>query len=281
MAFTSYTPSHNLKIGRLKGVSGSGIVIRNVTLSGAGKNLIARLNSGIADLTFENCDISSSGTTCTGLIGVNNGSIKNCNFKNITITPLSSNIDEVGIIAHQNGGTLSNITLDTVKVNAYASKITGIDYVGALCGKITDGSTLSNISGINIDVSGATTVGGIAGQIYITDASDVTLTNIVVTSNGNYVGGFVGRLGTDTNGRSGKVNNINIIGTPIYDSNGVIIDSTTKVTTTSGSYVGGIAGSNYHQSGETFSTSEFSSVIRSKFCSNSSFLSIFITFSPF
>ena len=75
-------------------------------------------------------------------------------------------------------------------------------------------------------------------------------------SYGNYVGGFCGRLGTDSNARSGAANNITIIGTPTYDSNGVIIDSTTKITSTNGSYVGGVTGINYHKSGETYATSE-------------------------
>ncbi len=255
--FSTKQVYYNLRIGRLTATSGSGITIRNITLSGQGVNLISRLNSGMSNLTFENCTISSKSANCTGLIGINNGNVVNCNFKNITITPMTANMDEAGIIAHQNGGTLENITLDNVKVFAYASNKIGIDYVGALCGKITDGSEITNITANNLEVYGATTVGGLAGQIYITNIDNVTLKDVIVTSNGNYAGGLTGRLGTDSNGRSGNINNVSITGTPTYDSQGVINGSTTIITNNAGSYTGGVAGQNYHVSGEDVAISDY------------------------
>ena len=254
--FATKQISHNLRIGRLSATSGAGITIRNVNLSGAGKNLISRLNSGISNLTFENCSISSSGANCTGIIGVNNGSISNCNFKNITITPLTANKDEAGIIAHQNGGKITNIYMDNVKVFAYASNKTGIDYVGALCGKVADGSVIADVNASNLEVYGATTVGGIAGQVYISNIDNITLNNVVVDSYGNYVGGFTGRLGTDSNGRSGAFDNVVITGVPTYDAQGVINGSTTTISTSTGSYTGGIAGQCYHMTGENVAVSD-------------------------
>ena len=255
--FSTKQISHNLRVGRLSATSGAGITIRNINLSGAGKNLISRLNSGISNLTFDNCSISSSGANCTGIIGVNNGTINNCSFRNITITPLTANMDEVGIIAHQNGGKITNIKLDNIKVYAYASNKTGIDYVGALCGKITDGSIISDINAANLEIYGATTVGGIAGQIYISDIDDITINNAVVNSYGSYVGGFTGRLGTDSNGRSGEVDNVVITGTPTYDAQGEINGSTTAISTSNGSYTGGIAGQTYHKSGQNAAVSDY------------------------
>ena len=247
--------SDNLKIGRLTATSGSGITIRNVNLDGNNKSLINRLNSGISNITFDNCSVSSASASCTGLIAINNGSVDNCHFKNITITPKTKNMDEAGIIAHQNGGKLTNITLENVKVYAYANNKTGIDYVGALCGRINDGSYIYNVEANDLQVYGAGTVGGLAGQIYISNIEDIVLSNIIVESNGNYVGGLAGRLGTDSNGRAGRITGIEILGTPTYDSDGVINGSTTAITSLTGSYTGGVTGQNYHCSGQNTANS--------------------------
>lgn len=250
--FANVETAMNLKIGRLISDNGDR-TISNVNINGYDKHLMSRLNSGIKGLNFDNITVVSSNVGCVGIVGVSNGTIINCDFSNITITPQSNNTDEVGIIGHSNGGTFDNITLTNVTINN--AKKTSIDYVGSLLGKVPDGSSFSNIIGKNISVVGTGNyAGGIVGATEMSNVDNVTLSDINVTNSGNYTGGFGGQIGYSGNSSAKILKNIELTGTPTYDDDGRVTDSTTKIL--GNNYVGGIAGHTHQKVGTAYVASQ-------------------------
>lgn len=249
--FKNDIAASNLKIGRLVSKTGTE-TISNVDLSGYDMHLISRLNSGIKGITFKNCTIASDNVGCIGLVGVSNGTIIDCNFENITIVPRTDNTDEQGIIGHSNGGTFENITLTNVTVG---NKKSSIDYVGALAGRVQDGSTFTNIQGTNLKVTGTGSyVGGIAGCIENADVKDIILIDIYVDGSSSYTGGMAGMLGTSNNANGRVMQNIELIGTPTYDSNGKVTESTTTIK--GNNQVGGLCGNTAEKAGTGYQASK-------------------------
>lgn len=237
MDFTYEQPATNLKLGRLISDNGER-TIKNVDISGTDMHLISRLNSGIKGVNFIGCDITSSTVGCIGIIGVSNGTIIDCDFENITITPQTNNTDEVGIVGHSNGGTFRNITLQNVKIKATKNSI---DYVGGLLGKVQDGSSFENIGAANISVTGTGNyVGGIVGATEMSHVTGIDLSDMTVDGKGNYTGGFCGQLGYNGNSRDRVIANARITGTAVYDTNGRVTESTTTIK--GNNYVGGFIG---------------------------------------
>lgn len=235
--FSNRQPVTNLKLGRLISDNGER-TISNVDISGTDMHLISRLNSGIKGVNFVNCDITSSTVGCIGIIGVSNGTIIDCDFKNITITPQTNNTDEVGIVGHSNGGTFTNITLKNITISA---KKNSIDYVGGLLGKVQDGSSFENIGAMNISVTGTGNyVGGIVGATEMSEVTGVDLSDMTVDGKGNYTGGFCGQLGYNGNSRERIITNARITGTAVYDTDGIVTESTTTIK--GNNYVGGFVG---------------------------------------
>ena len=250
--FNNVQPANNLKIGRLVSDNGNR-TIKNINIKGADMHLMSRLNSGIKGLNFENITVQSSGVGCVGIIGVSNGSFVDCDFKNITITPLSNNTDEVGIVGHCNGGNYENMTLENISINSGAR--TSLDYVGGFVGKIPDRSSFKNITGNNITVIGTGNyVGGVAGGTEMSDVNNVLLSNINVKNSGNYTGGFVGYLGYTSNAAGREIFNVEIIGTPTADVNGRTVSSTTTIK--GNSYIGAISGYTYQKVGNAYQASK-------------------------
>lgn len=249
--FNNVETASDLKIGRLISDNGER-TISNISLSGYDKHLLARLNSGIKGLKFDNIKISSNTVGCVGIIGVSNGTVLDCEFTNIIISPQSKDTDEVGIIGHSNGGAFENITLKNIEVNKAAKA--SIDYVGGLAGRILDGSTFKNITAQNIDVTGtAAYAGGVVGQAEMADVSDVSMKDIIVTNSGNCTGGFGGDVGTNGNSSGKTFINIELVGTPVYDEDGRVVDSTTVIS--GNNFVGGISGNSYQKVGTGYQES--------------------------
>lgn len=249
--FAYVDPATNLKLGRLISDNGER-TISNVDISGADMHFISRLNSGIKGVNFVDCNVKSTTVGCIGLVGVSNGTIIDCDFENITITPQTNNTDEVAIIGHSNGGTFKNVTLENVTVNA---KKSSIDYVGGFLGKVQDGSNFENVAAHNISVTGTGNyVGGVAGATEISNVTDIDLSDIVVNGKGNYTGGFIGQFGYNVNSNTRVVTNIRITGTPTYDEDGRVIASTTKIE--GNNYVGGISGQTNEKVGSSYQASK-------------------------
>ncbi len=246
--FGNVDPATNLKIGRLISDDGQR-EITNVNISGYDMHLISRLNSGIKGIHFRDSSVSSSGVGCIGLIGVSNGTLLDSSFENISVTTQSNNTHEVGMLGHSNSGLFENIALKNITVNA---KNNGIQFVGGLVGKVHDGSYFNNITGENLNVTGTSHyVGGIVGASEISGAENVVLKDIIVKGNASYTGGFAGQFGYSGNSNSRTILDVEITGTPVYDSEGRTTDSTTKIS--GNNYVGGIAGHTHAKVGTTYS----------------------------
>ncbi len=250
--FANVETAMNLKIGRLISDNGDR-TISNVDINGYDKHLMSRLNSGIKGLNFDNITVTSTTVGCVGIVGVSNGTIIDCDFSNITITPQTNNTDEVGIIGHSNGGIFDNITLKNISVNN--AKKGSLDYVGGLVGKVQDGSTFNNITAENISVVGSGNyVGGIIGASEMSNVKGITLKDITVTNSGTYTGGFGGQVGYSGNASVKEIWDVEITGTPTYDAEGRVTDSTTKIS--GNNYVGGIAGHTHQKVGNAYQPSK-------------------------
>lgn len=245
--FSTGQTATNVKIGRLISDNGDR-TIKNVSIKGQDMHLISRLNSGISGVNFDNIAISSSGVGCIGIVGVSNGTIINCDFSNITISPQSNNTDEIGIIGHSNGGVFRKISLNNVSINANKSSL---DYVGGLLGKVQDGSTFDDIQASNINIMGTGNyIGGVVGATETSNVNKVNLADIVVDGRGSYTGGFGGQIGYTSNASVKVLTEIELIGTPTYDSEGRVTDSTTRIS--GNNYVGGIAGHTHQKVGTSY-----------------------------
>ena len=250
--FNNTQPAINLKIGRLISDNGDN-TLKNIDIEGTDMHLISRLNSGIKGLNFENVKVRSSGVGCVGIIGVSNGTIINCDFSDIIITPLSANTDEVGIIGHCNSGLYENITMNNISVNN--EKRTKLDYVGGFVGKIPDGSSFTNIKANNVTVIGTGDyVGGVVGGTEMSSIKNIALSNIKVTNSGKYTGGFAGSLGYSSNAAGREIFDIEIVGTATTDDDGRTIASTTHIK--GNEYVGGIAGYTHQKVGNAYQASK-------------------------
>lgn len=250
--FNNVETAMNLKIGRLISDNGDR-TISNVNIDGYDKHLMSRLNSGIKGLNFDNIIIKSETVGCVGIVGVSNGTVLNCDFSNITITPKTNNMDEVGIIGHSNGGVFDNITMNNISVNN--AKKANLDYVGGLIGKTQDGSSFTNITAENITVVGSGSyAGGVLGASEMSDVKNIVLKDITVTNSGGYTGGFGGQVGYSSNASAKEMWNVEITGTATYDSEGRVIDSTTKIT--GNNYVGGVVGHTHQKVGNAYQASK-------------------------
>lgn len=267
--------NHNVLFNRLEGI-GDGYTLKNITLNldESFQGLIGLINNSMKNISFENINITQtkSGTTYyVGVIVNSKGNIENVNFKNITINAPNTNF--VGIIANFVSADSNYISLEQITVQGKA-------YVGGFIGR-SNSSDSYNSTVSDVYVLGKENyVGGFVGYVsssgYFIDG--IESTNMEVTSNGNYVGGIIGR-GTLQNAKishskvSGKsyiggaggyflenqisnnivVDHVDILGNgsriggivglnSYYLDNCVVINSEVKTESYS-NYVGGIAGS--------------------------------------
>ncbi|MCI5620129.1 MAG: hypothetical protein MR355_00970 [Lachnospiraceae bacterium] len=219
--------SKDLNIGRLIGNGKK--TLKNVNFKGQGVNLIACLNGGMENIILQDSSVVNEKTgDCAGFIGVSNGKIKDCEFRNVSVTQNlgATGGNYCGIIAFQNGNTISDVICEdnTIKSNA--------DYVGGLVGQIVDSATISDIQTTNVKVKGNTYTGGVFGRVYRADLSDVLLKDVQVTCGWVICGGLAGQIGDENSATSAKIRNVTITGTPTYDAEGKITDSTTKIIST-------------------------------------------------
>jgi hypothetical protein len=149
------------------------------------------------------CDISPSGFAqpfCTSdpFKGTLNG--QNYMINGVTITRTNH---YTGIFSKLAGATITNLVLSSININ-YDNPDTGnfYDYVGALAGYISEGTTISGIELKSIHVYGYSYVGGLIGYSegvsgLRNSISGITTTSgayyITVLAKGSYSGGLIGR----------------------------------------------------------------------------------------
>ncbi len=205
----SLLTNYNKKIGRIISSDGhkriEGI---ELSLDNANSGFINQIVKELKNIDFNNCNITAKGNN-GGLIYLNNGTINNCNFNNITIN--GQNKDYIGIVARcSNFASMSSVNLSQIDVM-------GRSYVGGLCGYIpisSVGGTLNTINAntqennnISITATGSY-VGGIVGYSGI-EMNNMTLKSVNITGR-DYTGGCAGRL--DRTGNNVTVTNSTIQG---------------------------------------------------------------------
>lgn len=231
--------NHDVMINRLEG-TGNGYTIKNITITDqATWHLIKSVSASLNKVTFENISLTDSSKTIPqssrkyAIIEIANyANITNVNFKNITIQPYNSSY--VGCIAYTSYGSLSDINMADINIK-------GVNYVGGLCGQLSDVSTTNiNADHITIFATG-NYVGGIFGENSKV-SNQITISNANVTGV-NYVGGYAGR----GYGNFITIDNADIIGVNWVGGISHVVSSTNNLVVKnsnisgSGNYIGGLS----------------------------------------
>ena len=174
-------------INRLEGTDG-GHTIKNIEINASSGHvgIIDTLASNINDVSFENIKINSTSSTAyTGIIRFLNGTMSNVHFKDIEI---SSKGNYVGSIGYNQAPDIRNVTLENMNIS-------GASYLGSLAG-YSRYFDISYVTGNHLTVTGtADYIGGIMGAH--DNASYPTMFNFTVddvtTTGRDYVGGIFGR----------------------------------------------------------------------------------------
>lgn len=205
--------NENLK--RFDGVfNGNGFSIRGVKID-SDKNyqgLFGYQSGTITDLTIIASYIKNASESAGILVGLNEGTIRNCKVENVEV----NGKEKIGGII---GNAMTNSIIEGCEISN--SLINGEKYVGGVVGYINNNVSLQNITN-KANVKGEEYVGGIAGITFFgTDLKNVI--NIADNIEGKeYVGGLIGYS-------QSQIENS-------YSNNGIVKGN---------NYVGGLVGFNY------------------------------------
>lgn len=146
--------------------------------------------------TLKNLEISSSKTQVSFIKQINT-IISNVTFDNINISSTGSGI-YAGIILYTYG-TMQNLTFQNITINTPKK-----GYVGSV--SYSYSTTINNIQLNNIIVNGNYQVAAFIGQMEEADVRNVTLKSVNVTGNGNCIGGMVGNISNVTSTQDKQFN---------------------------------------------------------------------------
>lgn len=179
----------NVSIGRLE-VEGENKTISglNLNFSGNCQSLIKEITKSIKNVNFKDITIKNTSTASyLGVIGKVSGDMNNINFDNITIT--GTNINRVGLIYR-----CSAFGIDTMNLNNI--NVTGKGYVGGISG-MADSGIYTKITGTTINVTGTGDyVGGFFGCVNrrnLNDLKNMTITGATVTTRGSRASIMIGQ----------------------------------------------------------------------------------------
>lgn len=180
-------------------------------------------NATITDITFTNAHINSVegglfGTTIYG------STISNVSIVNSTIS--ASKYDGGALSSHIDYSELSNIRIDNVTVSAYNG------HAGGLAGTINNSSKVNNAY-VNADITASGEIGGIAGNSYDSEFSNIYSSGTINSHSPSTAGATCGCAG----GLFGSVGDTII--TNAYSDSDI---SSNATTTTQGASVGGLIG---------------------------------------
>ena len=220
-------------------IDGNNKTIKNITMTGTQNSGVIGYNEGtIKNLNIENVNIKTY--AYSGIIGYNIGTIQNLNVKDITVTGVNNY--NGGVVGY-NTGTLKEIEVQNITVN-------GDYYIGGITGYNKGIIQAMNIEGIN--VKGSSHIGGVVGDSYSGIVREITYKGTVEGS--SYVGGIIGHnYGGQVNSILAKESNVKgdtyIGGIVGYTTTG----SNTKITAVLESgkiegnqYIGRVSGVGYY-----------------------------------
>ena len=185
--------------------------------------------------TITNCYVTGSITGSSsigGLVFTNYGTITNCHAKVEIICNRNNYSNNIlgGLVGHNNNGTITNCYA-TGQINNSPDRFYANDCTGGLVG-INYNGTITNCHATGAIYSLGSNAGGLVGhnsggRIFIENCYS---TSRITGVSGNYVGGLIGRNGTDSDDNlSISIKNCYAIGDMINDS---------------GRYIGGLVGRN-------------------------------------
>ena len=130
-------------------------------------------------------DIEGSGSNIGGITGEAKY-LEDSNVYNTTIKGTSVNSFNVGgIFGTSIGYTLKNCTINNSTI------VNNGNYTGGIIGNHSYGS-MENMSTNNVSVIGNNYTGGLSGSVGESSFKGIRITNTIVSSNGDYAGGFAG-----------------------------------------------------------------------------------------
>ena len=203
---------------RLEGTDG-GHTLKNLEISSSKTQVsfIKQINTSISNVTFDNINISSTGSgSYAGIIQYTYGTIQSLTFQNITVD--APKMSYIGSIAISYSSSIENITLNNVEVQ-------GIQYVA-----------------------------GFIAQMAEANVQNITLKMVNVAGKSNYIGGFVGNIPNVTSNQAKhfyiEADDVHVVSTGgsnhgILYGHGGCSNSTIKNSSVDGyNQVGGMAGYN-------------------------------------
>ncbi len=190
--------------------------------------------------TLSKLSLGTSGTTNVALFYATNAAavVRDLKLSGVTIAGGNYTASLVGNAAA--GLTVNNVVLDSVSATSSITS-TG-SYVGGLLGSVASGtSNLTNAYVLNTNVSGASYVGGVVGQSYMTPTNVHKTGNVTATSNN--AGGVFGY-------NSSVINTVDSVGdvSGSYNVGGLVGDGGSS-TFTNVFATGKVTGSSYQVGG--------------------------------
>ncbi len=200
--------------------------------------------------TLKNINLSYN-TSNAGLINNVKTNLKNIGFENIILTNTAETGNYFGLIA-SNNGNIENLQITEVSIDG-----TGMNYVGVI-GRMNNGN-IENVVLKDVNVKGKDYIGGLVGDINIQVyalVENISGYSLTIESDGNYVGGLIGRqegnmvsentirtnnLSIDRSNITGKTYTGGILGYVHYGN--ISFLKTNDSTVSGGDYVGGVFGS--------------------------------------
>jgi len=164
--------------GDIKGSEDFGLFTTNI-----GGVVGTNIGGEITEASSSNISVSGN-TTSGGLVGYNDGSIKQ-SFAKGTVKGLGNNSLYLGGLVGENWGKISDSYADI--------SIEGVEGIGGLVGYIYDGGILKTsfaLGSVEGSEANSTLLGGLVGEIYDGEVSDCYA--VTAVSGGDVIGGLTG-----------------------------------------------------------------------------------------
>ena len=184
------TPNNGRHVGSLVGNNQSGTIknikAKNIKMSGGeyyetGGLIGQNISGTIENITLDNISMVNEVYSASGIIGMNEGNIKNIKARNINI---NAHYYAGGLIG-SNKGTAQDVELENIIINSG-------QYSAGLAGTSSEGVTIKNINMNNIKITGkGMWHGGLVGA-NSSDIFNVIGNNVVIIGKNRYSGGLVG-----------------------------------------------------------------------------------------
>jgi len=175
-------------------LNGAGYLISNLNITGRStdkQGLFSTLSGKVSNLTIKAVSISANNNYIGTVAGSLSGTISNCV---VYVKQITGNNGVGGVVGYASDG--SNISSCKVLPSASSGIVSGNEYIGGICGYVQSEYKAISIveSLVNINLKGATNVGGITGLLHTRNYQcDISKCGYEGSISGEqYLGGIVG-----------------------------------------------------------------------------------------